>query len=107
MVTRRKNVSAETKLAIVKAYLMGKQPVSELSEKYGVPPSSIYQWQNQLFNDGAAVFERKNDRSIGRGAVLRYEREIVDLKAKLASKNEVVGEIMEEMVKLKKLNGGT
>jgi len=107
MGTKQKRITAETKLAIVKSHLMGKKPISELSEKYGVPPSSIYQWQNQLFTGGISAFERKNDRQSGRGAVSRYEQEIADLKEKLATKNEVVGEIMEEMIKLKKANGVT
>lgn len=107
MAGKKKYVSAETKLAIVKAHLTGKTPISELSEKYGVPPSSIYQWQNQLLSSGASVFERKNDRRTGKVAALRYEQKIADLEAKLAAKNEVVGEIMEEMVKLKKLGGAT
>ena len=107
MATKKKYVSAETKLAIVKAHLTGKVPVSELSEKYGISPSSIYQWQNQLLSSGASVFERKNDHRTSKSAVLRYEKKIADLEAKLVAKNEVVGEIMEEMVKIKKLNGVT
>ena len=103
----RRIAKPETIAAILKAYLQDKVPVGELAEKYGVQPSSIYRWQNQLFSDAAQVFIRKNDRKIGKGAVERYEAEITELKAKLAKKDEVLGEVMEEYVKAKKLNGAT
>lgn len=101
----KKNVAHETKVAIIKAHLVGKTPVSELAEAHGIPPSTIYQWQTQLFNMGAQVFERKNDRRTGEGAAKRSEQRIRELEAKLANKNEVLGEVMEEMVKLKKASG--
>jgi transposase-like protein len=104
---RRKHFSPDVKLKIIKELLLDKLPMSELSETYGIPPSSIYQWQQQLFTAGTAAFQRKNDRHTGESAGRRHEKKIADLEAKLAAKNEVVGEIMEEMVKLKKLNGAT
>ena len=107
MSQKRKHISPETKLAIVKAHLMSKTPISELSKSYSVPPSSIYQWQNQLFNGGVEVFKRKNDKVSGNAAVNRYQSKIEELEQKLAKKNEVVVEILEEMVKLKKLSGAT
>ncbi|NRA46104.1 MAG: transposase, partial [Oligoflexales bacterium] len=49
-----KRVPAETKIEIVKAHLLDKKPVSELSEAHGISPKNIYLWQNQLFSNGEA-----------------------------------------------------
>ncbi len=107
MKTQKKILSSEKKLEIVKAHLTGKAQISELSEKYGIPPSSIYNWQNQLLSDGSIVFDRKNDRRSSNQAIGHYEQKIAELEGKLAKKNEVVSEIMEEVVKLKKQHGAT
>lgn len=100
----RKKVPAKTKLAILKSHLQGKAKISELCENYGVAPFNIYQWQNQLFSD-ESIFERKNDRRTGGGAAKRCEEKLNAMEAKLQQKNEVISEMMEEIIKLKKFNG--
>jgi hypothetical protein len=50
--------------------------------------------------NGPAAFERKNKR-----ADEGKDRQIVALQEKLASKNEVIAELMEENVRSKKANG--
>lgn len=101
-----KRVSAEKKIEIVKAHLLEKKPVSELSEAHGISPKNIYLWQNQLFSNGALVFERKNDRRTGENAAKRSESRINELEDKLRQKNEIISELMEELLKGKKLVGG-
>ena len=39
---KRKAYTAEEKLSIVKEHLVGKKPVSELCEAYGIVPSLFY-----------------------------------------------------------------
>ena len=56
----RKYVSPETKIKILDLHLSKKKTVSELSIEFDVKPSSIYQWQSQLFENGADCFQRKN-----------------------------------------------
>ncbi len=102
-----KRVPAETKIEIVKAHLLEKKPVSELSEAHGISPKNIYLWQNQLFSNGSLVFERKNDRRTGENAAKRNESKIKELEDKLTQKNEIISELMEELLKGKKLIGGT
>jgi hypothetical protein len=58
-------------------------------------------WQKQLFENGAAAFERKTKSA---GPTLA-ERQVEALRTKLATKNEVIAELMEENVSLKKLDG--
>jgi transposase len=107
----RKNLSGPEKLAILKRYLVEKVPISDLCDQHGLQPSQIYYWQNQLFEHGAAVFERKPGRQAKQAADAK-DRQLAQLaatvaqkEAKLAQKNEVIAELMEENVRSKKAAG--
>ena len=54
----RKVFTPEQKVAIVRAHLIEKVPVSEVCEKHGVSVVNYYNWQKQLFENAAAAFER-------------------------------------------------
>jgi transposase len=94
----RKHLSGPEKLAILKRYLVDKVPISDLCDQHGLQPSQVYYWQAQLFEHGAAVFERKS----GRPADSAKDRRIARLEAKLTQKNEVISELMEDNVRSKK-----
>ena len=93
----RKYPPAEEKALILKKYLVEKVPMSDLCDEYGLRPSQIYRWQKQLFENAPALFRRTNKR-----AEDAKDRKIVALEEKLVKKNEVVAELMEEHVQLKK-----
>jgi transposase-like protein len=57
---KRKVYTAEEKLSIVREHLIGKKPVSELCEGYGIVPSQFYKWQQRLFENGAQCLENRN-----------------------------------------------
>jgi transposase len=57
----------------------------------------FYLWQQQFFEGGTAAFERKNGPSES-----QHLRTIAALRDKLQRKNEVVAELMEEHLQLKK-----
>lgn len=103
--SKRKRFSGKEKISIVKQHLTGKKSVADLAEEYGVKPSQIYTWTNQLFENGERAFERKNCRLTGEGAAKRKEAELDALNQKLANKNAVISELMEELVIAKKYNG--
>lgn len=107
----RKHLSGPDKLAILKRHLVEKVPLSDLCDQHGLQPSQIYYWQNQLFEHGAAVFERKPGRQ-AKQAETAKDRQITQLETtnaklttKLAQKNEVIAELMEDNVKSKKAAG--
>ena len=100
----RKHYTAEQKLAIVRRHLIDKVPVSDLCEKHGLQPTVFYRWQKDLFENGAAALERKNGRR-EQSAKNAQERRIEALQAKLARRDEVLAELMEEHVALKKSLG--
>ena len=111
MSQKRKTLAGPEKLAILKCHLVEKVAISELCDQHGLQPSQIYYWQAQLFEHGAGIFDRKPGRQ-AKAAVKAEAREIARLEAmvaerdlKLARKNEVISELMEENVRTKKANG--
>lgn len=96
----RKQWSGAEKLAILKRHLVEKTPISDLCDEYQLQPSQIYNWQAQLFEHGTAAFERKPGRQPA--AETAKDRQIAQLQAKLVQKNEVIGELLQEHVQLKK-----
>jgi transposase-like protein len=94
----RRHFTAQQKAAIVKAHLVDGAPISDLCDKHQIQVAQFYQWQKLLFENADAAFERKGKKN----APSAHERKIEQLQAKLANKNEVIAELMEENVKAKK-----
>ncbi len=101
---QRKHYTAEQKLALLRRHLIDKAPVSDLCEEHGLQPTVLYRWQKDLFENGAAALERKNGRREARARDAGARR-IEALQAKLARKDEVLAELMEEHLALKKSLG--
>jgi transposase len=95
---QRRHFTASQKAAIVKRHLVDGVAVSDLCDELQIQPTQFYQWQKQLFENAAAVFEPKR-KTNGPSAA---DRKIAALEAKLSVKNEVIAELMEENVKAKK-----
>lgn len=93
---QRRRFEPEEKVAIVRRHLLEQVPVSDLCDEYGIQPTVFYRWQKQLFENGAAAFERRKDPTVP------LTRRIAKLEEKLSSKNEVIAELMEEQIKAKK-----
>ncbi len=100
---RRTNLTAEKKVEILKRHLVDRVPVSDLCEEYGVQPTAFYRWQRALFENATLAL-------LGPGSRRRQREEeeerIVALQEKLRKKDEVLGELMEEYVAVKKNSGG-
>jgi transposase-like protein len=97
---KQRRLTAEEKVRVMKRHLVDKVPVSALCEEHGFQPTQFYQWQKQFFENGAAAFERQSPKRERREA----ER-IEALEAKLRRKDEVLSELLEEHVALKKSLG--
>lgn len=102
MKRRRRNFTPQEKITILKRHLVDKVPISDLCDKHDLQPNLVYGWQQALFERGAQAFESKGREK--RGIELREER-IAALERKLAKKDEVLAELMEEHVALKKERG--
>ena len=103
MTKRRKHYSGEEKVAILRRHLLEKEPVSALCEELGLAPTVFYRWQKEFFENGAAAFEKRSKGRCKEESQRAHRMET--LRAKLATKNEVLSELMEEHVKLKKALG--
>ena len=98
----RKRFTSEEKVAILRLHLLEGTPVSDLCDKHGIGPSMFYRWQKEFLENGAAAFEPRVRRA-GDGK----DRKIALLEQKLQRKHEVLSELMEEHVKLKKSLGSS
>src|SRR5258707_14170363 len=96
----RKNYTPPEKVAILRRHLIDRVPVSDLCDEYQLQPTPFYAWQKLFFENGAAAFERRNKSGEG-----HHLRTIAALRDKLQRKNEVVAELMEEHLQLKKALG--
>jgi transposase len=97
---RRKNYAGEEKVRILRRHLIDQVPVSDLCDELGLQPTVFYRWQKEFFEHGAAAFERQAN-----GKERQNQRRIETLEAKIKRKDEVLAELMEEHVALKKSLG--
>ena len=97
---RYRQHSAAEQVAILRQVLLEGQAVSKVCEEHDVSPTLFYAWQKQFFENGAAAFDNagKHRKSQQDGK----DKKIAALEDKLQRKNEVLSELMEEHVQLKK-----
>lgn len=95
---KRRKFNSEEKVKILRMHLLEGNPISDLCEQHHIQPSQFYQWQRQFFENGARAFESKQEgRQQGRLA-----KQVETLEGRLQRKHEVLSELMEEHLQLKK-----
>jgi transposase-like protein len=97
---KRKKFSAEEKIVILKKHLLEKKAVSDICDEHGIHPTMFYRWQDRFFMEGASVFEKSKEKPS-----IQVSRKVAQLEDKLQRKNEVLSELMEEHITLKKSLG--
>ncbi len=123
MARKRRHFSPEDKIAIVRKHLVERIPVSEVCREHDLSPNLFYGWQRELFENGHFAFQLKKKNRVltkleAENAKLRegsvstpphwsttdtkLEAENAKLREKLEKKNEVVAELMQEYIQLKK-----
>ncbi len=100
MSTKRKNYTPEEKVIILKKHLLEKLPLSDLCDQYGLHPTVFYRWQKTLFENAYLAFVPPKEKHTN-----RLTKRIAELEQKITRKNEVLSELMEEHVSLKKTLG--
>jgi transposase len=98
----RKHYSATEKIGILRKHLIERVAVSEICDQYQIAPTAFYHWQKQLFENGAAVF---TNGSKEKAKPSEQAQKIAQLEQKLQRKAEVLSELMEEHITLKKTLG--
>lgn len=98
----RRQFTIDQKIAILRRHLVDKVAVSTLCEEYKLQPSVFYLWQKQVFDNLAGALAPT---SPGSSRPTDKDRKIEALEAKLVKKDNVIAEISEEFVALKKSLG--
>ena len=104
MTQQRRHFTPEQKVALLRQHFLDKVPVSDICEQHGIAVTNFYNWQKQFFENGTAAFTANDKRRTA--ATDAKDRQIAALEDKLQRKNEVLSELMEEHVQLKKALGG-
>jgi transposase-like protein len=63
---QRKHYTPEEKVAILRRHLLENEPISKLCDELGLQPTVFCRWQKESFENGAAAFEQKLDRTTQR-----------------------------------------
>ena len=100
--SQRKQYSPDQKVSILRRHLLEDVPVSDLCDEFGIHATQYYQWQRQLFENGAGAFVRRPNKANAKRQQNAQEKKIDQLEKKLQDRNEVVAELMQEHVQLKK-----
>jgi len=99
----RRHFTGREKVSALRRHLVEKVPVSDLCDELHLQPNMFYRWLKEFFDNGAAAFESKPNKRQSS----REQERIQALEAKLRRKDEVLAELMEEHVALKKSLGET
>ena len=105
--SKRRGYTVEQKAAILRRHIADKVAVSDLCDEYGIQPSVFYHWQRQLLENLGLALQNGNSRRAEGSELERGRRKIESLETKLTRKNEVIAEISQENLDLKKSVGET
>jgi len=97
MSRQRRQFSNAEKVAILRRHLIEKAPVSDVCEEFQIAPTLFYRWQQQFFENGAAAFAKQRETKDD-----GWQHKAAVLEAKLQRKHEVLSELIEEHLLLKK-----
>ena len=102
MSAQRKHYTSQQKVSILRRHLLDGVAVSDLCDEYALHPTQFYRWQKAFFENGAAAFATQPNRQ-----EKQWKQQITQLESRLSQKNEVLAEVMEEHMRLKKSLGAS
>ncbi len=103
----RRQFTPEQKADAVKRHVMGHEDVSVICEGLGIAPGQFYRWQQELFENAAAAFQTKKRGPVPHSRETALEQKVEAVEKRIAHKDEVIAELAEECVALKKKLGLT
>lgn len=102
MTRKRRSFSPSEKAAAVRKHLIDKVPVSQIADEMKAQPTLIHNWINTAMAQVERAFE--SPRAAKTKQSDDHEK-LSALRDKLAAKNEVIAELMEENIRSKKESG--
>ena len=103
--SQRKQFLPEQKVAMIRRHLIENVPVSDLCDEFKIHATQYYNWQKQFFENGESAFARRPNTANLKRQQNSQDKKIERLEKKLQDRNEVVAELLQEHVQLKKANG--
>ena len=85
----------------MKRHLVNGERISDICDDLKINPNLLYKWQSTLFDNGSSLFDLQTPGRAG-----KRDREVGQLKDKLAEKDGVISELATELIKSKKKIGG-
>ena len=95
--SKHKVISSRDKVMILGELLENRTPLNQLAEKYEIHPNDIYNWRKKLFEEADQIFEKKS-----RDNDKKFEIKQKQYEEKLAKKDEVISELVQDNIALKK-----
>ena len=96
--SNRKRYTAEEKIKILRELQEDGKSISQVAEKHGIHPNNIFKWRKQHLEMGIRGFQTtRNDIS-----AKAKDRKIAVLENKVKLKDEVIAELAQELMELKK-----
>lgn len=99
----RRKFSSEEKVEILKRHLLEKEVISDICEGLKISPNLFYRWQKEFFDNGALAFNRPVPTPNHQTRIL--EEKVKKLESDVSHKNQVIADITESYVELKKNSG--
>jgi transposase-like protein len=100
--SKRKRYTAEEKVKILRALQEEGKTISQIAEEYGIPPNNIFKWRKQHLEMGVQGFKTTRKDISGKAK----DRKIASLEDAIKHKDEVIAELAQELLALKKKNSG-
>ena len=101
---KNRTYSLPEKMSAIQKHLVENVPVTQLCKEMGINPGVYYGWQKMLFERG--TIETKVNSSNQDRRIKALEKQLKAAKDKINQKNEVISELMEEHITLKKKSHG-
>ena len=102
---KRRRPTPEQKAEAIRRHHMGKEAVSAICTDLDIAPNQFYRWQKEMFDHAAAAFEVKRPGARQKSAADKLNSKVDELEERLRIKDNVIAEIAEECVILKKRSG--
>lgn len=94
----RRTFTAEEKFKVVMAVIQDEKAVSDVAKEKNIHPNMILNWKKEFLENAAMIFNRTRPDITEKA----QQKKIDELEAKLQKKDEVIAEIAEENMLLKK-----
>lgn len=95
---KKSTLTPEQRAQVVLRLLSKEEPAVQIARRAGISEQTLYRWRDEFFSGGKQALN-------GRGAHSEQAKTIKRLKAELAERDQVIGEITIANRILKKLSG--